>query len=94
MKLNISRIAKLANLPINQQEGKKLEEQLTETLTYVEMLQKIDTEKIKPTSHVTGLENVTREDTTLPSLSQAQALANAKKTHEGFFEVEAILSNE
>ena len=94
MKLNIPHIAKLASLPIDKQEEKKLEEQLVETLTYVAMLQEIDTEKVQPTSHVTGLENVTREDTTLSSLSQAQALANAKKTHEGFFVVDAILANE
>lgn len=94
MKLNIPHIAKLASLPISKHEEKKLEEQLIETLTYVEMLQEIDTEKVQPTSHVTGLENVTREDNTRSSLSQAQALANAKKTHEGFFVVDAILANE
>jgi len=94
MKLDIPHIAKLASLPINKQEEKKLEEQLIETLTYVEMLQEIDTKKVQPTSHVTGLENVTREDATRSSLSQAQALANAKKTHEGFFVVDAILANE
>ncbi len=94
MKLNIPHIAKLASLPITQEEEKKLEEQLVETLTYVAMLQEIDTEKVQPTSHVTGLENVTREDANQSSLSQAQALANAKKTHEGFFVVDAIFANE
>ena len=94
MKLNIKHIAKLANLPITQTEEKKLEEQLTETLKYVEILQEVDTKNIQPTAHVTGLENITREDTSTDSLSQQQALLNAKKTHNGFFEVDAILEND
>jgi aspartyl-tRNA(Asn)/glutamyl-tRNA(Gln) amidotransferase subunit C len=93
MKLNVPHIAKLASLPINQAEEKKLEKQLTETLTYIDMLKEIDTADVQPTSHVTGLENITREDVSKPSLTQAQALSNTKNQHEGFFEVDAILDN-
>ena len=94
MKLDIKHIAKLANLPINQQEEKKLDKQLNETLDYIEMLQEVDTKNVQPTAHVTGLENVTRTDTTSPSLSQSQALSNTKKQGNGFFIVDAILDND
>jgi len=94
MKLNVAHIAKLASLPINKEEEKQLEEQLTETLSYVEILKEIDTKDIQPTAHVTGLENITREDVAHDSLSQNEALANGKKQHKGFFEVDAILSND
>jgi aspartyl-tRNA(Asn)/glutamyl-tRNA(Gln) amidotransferase subunit C len=94
MKLDIKHIAKLANLPINQQEEKKLEKQLNETLNYIEILQEVDTKNVQPTAHVTGLENITREDKADISLSQEQALSNTKKHIDGFFEVDAILDNE
>ena len=94
MKLDIKHIAKLANLPITQEEEKKLASQLNETLDYIAVLQEIDTEKVAPTAHVTGLENITREDVASPSLSQKQALSNAKNEYKGFFEVDAILDNE
>lgn len=94
MKLDVTHTAKLANLPLKDNEIKKFEKQLAETLTYIENLQEIDTKNIKPTSHVTGLENVTREDIATPSLTQKQALSNTKKTHKGFFQVDAILDNE
>ena len=94
MKLNVSHIAKLANLPISAAEEKKLEKQLTETLAYIESLSEIDTKAVKPTSHVTGLENITREDKAEASLSQKEALSNAKTTHKGFFQVNALLSND
>ena len=94
MKLDVKHIAKLANLTISASEEKKLESQLTETLDYIASLEEIDTKNVEPTAHVTGLENITREDTPRPSLSQKQALSNAKKHYNGFFEVDAILDND
>ena len=94
MKIDIKHIAKLANLELKPGEEKKLEEQLEETLTYINSLNEIDTEGVEPTNQVTGLENVTRVDTTLPSLTQDQALSNTKSQHNGFFKVGAILDNE
>lgn len=94
MKIDIKRVAELANLPISPQEEKKLEKELTETLDYIATLNSIDTKNVEPTSQVTGLSNILREDNPLPSLSQEQALANAKSTYNGFFKVTAILPNE
>ncbi len=94
MKINVPRIAQLANLPLTKEEEKQFEKQLSETLTYIEKLQELDTKNVEPTSHVTGLENITREDKAGESLKQTEALSNAKKTHEGSFEVDAILDNE
>ncbi len=94
MKLDVKHTAKLASLPLNDDEIKKFEKQLAETITYIESLQEVDTKNVQPTSHVTGLENVTREDIAAPSLTQKQALSNTIKTHKGFFQVSAILDNE
>lgn len=94
MKINISHIAKLANLSLLPNEKIKLEHQLEETIDYVKELNQIDTKNIEPTSQVTGLENITRQDTAKPSLSQDQALSNAKSKHNGFFKVPAIFNEE
>lgn len=91
MKINVSHVAKLANLPLTDEEKKKFEKQLSETLDYVNQLNEIDTKGVEPTSQVTGLENVTREDVIKPSFSQEEALANAKSKHNGLFKVKAIL---
>lgn len=91
MKINVSHVAKLANLPLSTEEKEKFETQLEETIEYVKELEQIPTTNIEPASHVTGLENVTREDIVKPSLSQEEALANAKKTHNGFFIVDQVL---
>jgi aspartyl-tRNA(Asn)/glutamyl-tRNA(Gln) amidotransferase subunit C len=94
MKLDISHIAKLANLSLTEEEKNKFEKQLEETADYIKNLSDVDTNGIEPTSQVTGLENVTREDEITPSLSQEEALRNAKATHNGFIKVKGILNNE
>ncbi len=90
MKLDIMRIATLANLPLTDDEKKKLEPQLVETLTYIKELEGIDTTNITPTSQVTGLENVLAADKARPSLSQKEALSNTKITENGYFKVKGI----
>ncbi len=92
IKIDVAHVAKLANLPLSKEEKEKFEKQLQETLEYVDQLQEIDTKGIEPTSNVTGLENVTREDEIKPSLSQDEALANAKSKQNGLFKVKAVLT--
>ncbi len=94
MKIDVSHVAKLANLPLSEEERKKFEKQLSSILEYVEQLQKVDTSKVEETSQVTGLENVLREDESADSLPQHAALSDAKEKYNGFFKVKAVLDNE
>lgn len=91
MKIDVKHIAKLANLPLEKDKEEKFGKQLSEILNYVEKLNSIDTKNVEPTSQVTGLENVMREDETRSSLTQEEALSNTKATHNGFIKVPAIL---
>ncbi len=91
MKINVYHVAELANLPLKKNEIEKFDRQLSDILSYVEKLRKVDTKNVETTSQVTGLENVTREDETSPSLSQEDALSNTKSQHNGLFKVPAIL---
>ena len=94
MKIDVSHVAKLANVPLTQLEKKKFEKQLSEILSYVEKLKEVDTKNVEATSQVTGLENVDREDKASSSLNQEQALSGTKSQRNGFFKVKAILDNE
>lgn len=91
MKIDVAHVAKLANLDLKKGDAGKFEEQLSAVLEYVKKLNEVDTENVEPTSQVTGLENVTREDETKPSLSQEKALSNTKSQHNGLFKVKAVL---
>jgi aspartyl-tRNA(Asn)/glutamyl-tRNA(Gln) amidotransferase subunit C len=58
----VKHIAKLARLKLTDKEIKKFSGQLSDILKYVEILNKVDTEKVEETSQVTGLTNVSEKD--------------------------------
>lgn len=89
---DIDHIAKLVNLIITSDQHDLFISQLSSILAFVSALQNIPTDKIDPTSQVTGLENVYREDVVdmTRMLSQSQALSNAHQKHNGFFVVPAV----
>ncbi len=84
-------IAKLANLSLSDEELEKFSGQLSETINYVEKLNKLCTDNVPPTSQTTGLRNVFREDKVNPSFSQKEALSNAKRVNRGFFVTKSVL---
>ncbi len=94
MEIDVEHVAKLANLPLDGKRLDILRKQLTETLLYIERLNEIPTDEVEPTSQVTGLTNVTRDDTVSASLPQEAAVGNAPATHNGYIVVDAILEAE
>lgn len=87
----VEHIAELARLGLTEDEKARFAEQLSAILDYAAMLQQVDTSTIPPTASVGGLENVMRDDIAVPSLSQADVLANAPRAAAGQFQVPAIL---
>ncbi len=90
---DVKHVAKLAKLKLTPEEEKKLAPQLAKILDYVSHLTKVPTDNVEPTSQVTGLTNILREDEIDVSrmLTQEQALSNAPAIHNGFVKVKAIL---
>jgi len=86
----VRHVAKLAQLTLTLLEVEKMQKQLSEVLDYIAVLNRVETKTVEPTSQVTGLENVLREDNKEKSLSQKEALSGAKNKHQGRFEVKAI----
>lgn len=94
MTIDVAHIAKLANLNLKDEEISLFEKQLSEILTYIDQLKKIDTKDVLETSQTTGLENVTRADDTKPCLSQKDALSNTNNKKSDMFAVKGVLNNE
>ena len=83
MKIDISHVAKLADLPLTEEEEEKYTEQLSKVLEYVEQLNSIDTSGVEATFNVSGQENVMAEGVSEVCLAQEEALANAPKKQDG-----------
>lgn len=59
---DVLKLARLARLDLSDAEVTEFKDELSEILQYVEMLQTVDVEGLKPTNQVTGLTHVTRKD--------------------------------
>jgi len=91
----VKHTAKLANLPLSAAELKKFASQLTKVIDYnISLLDKVQTNNVEPTAHVSGAENILRDDDVEPGLTESEALQNAENTHNGFFKVKAILEKD
>lgn len=74
---DIFKLAQLARLDITDAEAGEFESEINEILHYVEQLQAVDVTGLMPTSQVTGLTNVMRQDVVVDyGISQADLLKN------------------
>lgn len=88
---DVEHIATLARLEFTEEEKQKFTHQLNEILAYVEQLNKLDTSKVEPLSHVIELDNVFREDVVKPGLTPEEALKNAPAKTDRFFKVPKVI---
>ena len=91
-KETIDHIAKLALLDLSEEEKVKLAKEVGNILNYFKKLDNLDTSNVRPMTHpIDDLKNVFREDTPWESLSNEEALKNAKHKKDGYFKAPRIL---
>ena len=59
---DVLKLARLARLTITDEEIEKYRKELSDILQYVEQLSQVDVSGLEPTTQVTGLKNVMRDD--------------------------------
>jgi aspartyl-tRNA(Asn)/glutamyl-tRNA(Gln) amidotransferase subunit C len=87
---DVLHVARLARLEIPEDEIATVQEQLGAILDAVGTVSALDLSGVEPTSHPLDLVNVWDEDVPRPSLSRADALANAPDPHDGAFRVPSV----
>ncbi len=94
MKFEIEKIAELARLSLKPEEKAALEKDLGAILEYVTQLEKLDTSKVEPTSHVLNLENVYRKDEPRSAGVRDEVLKHAPLRDGNFFKVPKVVDKE
>lgn len=87
----VEKIANLAKLTFTADERKKYAAQLSKILEYMKTLSKVDTENVKPLSHVQGITNVFRKDKSAPSLEKKEVFKNAPEVQGTYFKVPKVI---
>ncbi len=86
-------VARLARLDLEPEEKELMAEQLGNILETARRVQELDTSTVEPTSHVTSLPALLREDQTRPSLPLNRVLQNAPWRQKDFFRVPRITAS-
>ena len=84
-------VARLARLDLEAEAIDTFADQIDEILGYIEKLNRVNTEGIKPTSHAIFLTNAFRDDAPRQHLERERALANAPECEDGTFVVPKVV---
>lgn len=84
-------VAGLARLNLDDDSVELYTKQLGDILSYMDTLDRIDTEGVPPTFHAISLSNAFREDEVEPSISAERALANAPESEDKGFVVPKVI---
>lgn len=87
----VIKIADVAKLALSDEEAEEMTDHLRSFMNYADKLNELNTDDVKPTTHVNHEQNVLRRDEAKQSLTQEEALNNAPDQQEGQFKVPSIL---
>ncbi|HHT9138235.1 MAG TPA: Asp-tRNA(Asn)/Glu-tRNA(Gln) amidotransferase subunit GatC [Candidatus Wunengus sp. YC60] len=88
---NIEYIANLSRIELSDQEKEMFVHQLSDILSYIEKLNKLNTDNIKPMAYSLNTTNVFREDKLGQPISRDDAMFNAPSKMGVFFKVPKVI---
>ena len=89
----VRKVAKLSRLELTETEIAEFAGQLSAILEYVEKMNELDTDDVRPLAHCLPISNVFREDCVKESLGTEKTLVNAPQRDGEFFKVPKILDD-
>ena len=92
-KKDVEKIAELAKLKFSDEELENFTPQMNEILSYMDKLNELDTEDVKPLSHPVEQINVFREDELKSSVSTEEALKNAPDKTDNHFKIPKVIGD-
>jgi len=88
---DVRHVAQLARLDFSDEEERRMAEEMSQILDYVEKLDELDTSGVPPMAHVLDVTNVFRADEIKARIDQEQALEPAPETDDGYFQVPQVI---
>ena len=90
-KEEVKHIAGLARIGLNEKDIAKFAKDLSAVLDWVKELQAVDVKGVEPMAHITGMENVTREDRARNFGNKEKIVELFPDKKDGFGKVKSIL---
>lgn len=90
-KETIGKIAHLARLEFDETKSEEMAKSINNILEWMKVLNSVDTDNVKPLTHMSAEVNVLRDDVVKEGLTHAEALLNAPKKDSDYFRVPKVL---
>ena len=90
-KEDVKYIAALSRIHVPEEKLEGFTKSLGDIVKYVEQLQSLNVDNVKPTSHAVAMGNVLRPDVIKPSLTNQEALKIAVEAKDGCFKVPLVI---
>lgn len=90
---DVDKVSLLGRLRLRDDELDRMTDQLTQIVSYMELLGEVNTDGVEPMAHAVERSNVFAEDLVIPSLDRNAALRNAPKRDEQCYRVPAVLGD-
>ena len=94
-KNTVHHLAKLAKMQLSDEETTTIQKELSDILDFVETINELDLNNVQPTSQVTGLEDVMRQDEANYNFEKSDMITTMPDTNdEGFLRVHAVFTED
>lgn len=90
-KETVKYIANLSKIKVSEDEIDKYSKDLSQVIQFVEVLNEVNIEGVKPTAHILNIQNVFRKDEVKPSYDRDELLANAPSKEAGCYSVPKVV---
>jgi aspartyl-tRNA(Asn)/glutamyl-tRNA(Gln) amidotransferase subunit C len=87
----IAKLSRLSMLDFDEAEKEEIKADLVKMIGFVDKLKELDTSGIEPLLHMSGNNNMLREDEVKNMLTQEEALRNATLHDSQFFKVPKVI---
>ena len=87
----IDHLARLSKLHYSDSEKEKIKADFKQMLDFVDKLQEVDTDEVKPLMHMTQEVNHLREDNPVTPMNQEEVLRNAPSQNGSYFRVPKVV---
>lgn len=88
---DVKYIAALSRIHVPEEKLEGFTKNLKDIVKYVEQLQELNVDQVKPTSHAVPVGNVLRPDVIKPSFTNQEALSFAVEAKDGSFKVPLVI---
>ncbi|HEX5798362.1 MAG TPA: Asp-tRNA(Asn)/Glu-tRNA(Gln) amidotransferase subunit GatC [Candidatus Saccharimonadales bacterium] len=90
---DVLKLARLSKIKLTDEEVDKFVDELSSIVKYVEQIDSADTDGLKPTDQVTGLQNIMRQDKTIGyNETTDELLKNAPSKERSYIRVKRVLN--